>query len=549
MANKSVDDLADDLRDALTDDGDKGLQVPQSRDPEDKFLKVSNNVHGLVKNAVKETIDALGPATVTEADREKIRQDILASPEHRTHIEQMTQDVVAAATAVSDQRRDDILSNSGAPGDTRSVESLAGESYGYLRGTVGKKRQVDLYDVMAHLQSTRTVGNDLLEQWREAGENVGMCNTILESAGQGNAWRPFGGARTIRDLDCWPAYEKLHGSVMQEVSRAMSTEATGAGAEFIPSILTSNLDDRIRVVPKVFDRHPSFQMSDKVITNPFNLSGLTFYIAEEATAEDAAAIRASTLGTADTTWTARTYAVRSVLSMEMDEDSVIQMMPLLRSEIARAEDDMLENSYINAEFESAPADHFDGSVTAVDDVRLGFDGYRAAAFDNSTGDNRVNLAGGTIEANQILAVRKGMAQYGTQLDRLHMVVSFSGLSHLWGIDQVETMDKFGAEATIKTGTIVQIYGMPVFTSQFLVDTMTAAGADTGSGSFTSFLIVWNGAFIRGQRRGLEISAIWNPETLQRTMVGFERFDVQTPHTPATNPVVGMGFNVTTNARS
>lgn len=547
MANETTEvvELAKSLQDAVSPNPDPGVQVLPPSSEQERFLKVSSGVQNMAVRAVQEAVDKLGGVTVSSDEREAIRKEVLADPEFRAIGEEMCKDAVAAATAAASQAR----LESSSPEDSRSLESHATESFEGLRNSIGKSRAVTIEDVMDDLHATSSGNNEALRLYRKYGEQVTICDAILRSRATGPSFRPFNDAKSVRDLRCYKDFVKYRDIVWQGAERAMSTGAAGEGAEFIPTILTSNLDDRVRVVPKVFERHATFQMVNQVVTNPFNLSGLTFFIAREATLEDAPTIRASTMGTSDTTWTAQTYGVLTRLSMEMDEDSVISMMPLLRNEIERAQDDMLENGYINGEFETLPSSHFDGVVVSNDDIRLGWDGYRAAAFDNSTGDNRVDLGGSTIEANKIIAVRQGMERYGTDVGRLFMLVSFSGFYQLLGIDQVETVDKFGDGATIRTGSVANIYGMPVFVSQFLSETMETDGTDDGTSATTAFLIVWDGAFIRGERKGLEVAAVWNPETLQRTLTGHERFDVQTPHTPASNAVVGMGFNVGTDPRS
>jgi hypothetical protein len=120
-----------------------------------------------------------------------------------------------------------------------------------------------------------------------------------------------------------------------------------------------------------------------------------------------------------------------------------------------------------------------------------------------------------------------------------------GLIKMLGLAEVITVEKYGPLATIVTGQLASLDGIPVVVSEHMRDDVAATGVNTGVGPNTlSNLVLANRrAWIRGVRRAPTIKTKEDIETDQLIAVVTWRGDFQRVlGTAETHTVQGRNFS-------
>jgi hypothetical protein len=110
-----------------------------------------------------------------------------------------------------------------------------------------------------------------------------------------------------------------------------------------------------------------------------------------------------------------------------------------------------------------------------------------------------------------------------------------------------TLDKFGPQATILTGQVGSVHGVPVIVSEHIRENLNASGIHDGITETKTYnLCVNRNEWAMGQRMALDVEvddSVYR-ETFQRVMVAFMREDFQHIGDAATNDDTAISYNVT-----
>ena len=124
-----------------------------------------------------------------------------------------------------------------------------------------------------------------------------------------------------------------------------------------------------------------------------------------------------------------------------------------------------------------------------------------------------------------------------------LIVSPEALyENLFGLDEVITIDKFGPQATILSGQLASIFGMPIVVSRFMSADLAATGKYTGSGSTTGMLVVSRESWNIFARRGIQIAQEQDITSGAYNMVATERLTFDSLDA-STVKNVAFGFNL------
>jgi HK97 family phage major capsid protein len=230
-----------------------------------------------------------------------------------------------------------------------------------------------------------------------------------------------------------------------------------------------------------------------------------------------------------------------VFSEELSEDSIIPVMPLVRRNIVIAIATAIEQAIINGD---TTGSHQDSDVTVATDARKAWMGYRKCAQSSA----KVSLS--TFTGDTLMSVRKAMGKYGVNPGDLALVVGISGYMQLLNLRDaqnnqlVTTLEKYGSGATILTGELARIYGIPIIVSEHMRETLNATGVYDGSTTTkTILLIVYKPGFLIGNRRMLTIKSAEDITTDQTVLVATQRLAFAPIYSAATDYTVGLGYNI------
>jgi len=354
-------------------------------------------------------------------------------------------------------------------------------------------------------------------EFQKKWDDIYIVGSLLKSAGQ---------ISDFRELSLWKSYEAL--MKRSELAKAMDTATAGAGAEWIPTGFSAELIDKVQLALKVAAIHPRVPMP----RSPFEIPGKKgFSTARLAT--EGSAVTESTVATRKITLSAKKLMVYVPFTYELEEDSIVALLPVIKADIVNALARGIENATING-------DSGDADITAADDVRKAWKGYRA----HTLAAAKLDMA--TFNVSALRKLRKLLGIYGSDVNELCWIVSLSAESQMRGFAELQTIDKYGQRATILTGEIGKIDGIPVITSEFVREDLNASGVYDGvTTDRTMILLVRRDGFIYGDRRQVLVETDKDIKKQTNDIVASQRLDFQPRYDATTETIVGIGFNIST----
>ncbi|MCG3177499.1 MAG: hypothetical protein MOGMAGMI_02473 [Candidatus Omnitrophica bacterium] len=347
--------------------------------------------------------------------------------------------------------------------------------------------------------------------------------------------------RAPNELKCWEPYKKLAGELC---GRAMNTSDDSA---FVPTGFTDSLIDTARIDRRIPGLVNQFSLARSPLTLPVGSDlGLPVKIAEPTT-DTAQKIPAQDPATGSVTFDATTYGVRVPFSEEFDEDSIVTAEEYIRSRIAKCMVDGLETGIINGD---TAATHQDTAVvTAANDIRKLWLGFRGLAFDNSATYDCAETSIGAADFEQgdvVRTVAKLDDAYKSDPSKVILIFSvgamYAALSNSADWDAFLTLDKIGPQAINVTGEFGSLYGHPVVTSAYISKTLAATGLGTSTSTYTGIVAFNRDAWALAVQRAVTLTTIYDAETLQYKVIGHSRADFRA-YRPS-DKVSAFGYKIT-----
>lgn len=369
--------------------------------------------------------------------------------------------------------------------------------------------------------------DELTFEWQRACDDFYLTNFLLKAAGKG----PLAKSSIV--------VQRL-GHLTNELRKAMAG-ATTVGLEFMPRELSRSLIEFIRLELRVAALHDRVTMTSDVFDLPLEGADVLPYLAAEAltdnTSTESEKIGARTPATAKVTLDSQKLAVRTVWSSELDQDSIISVSDYVRRKLAQALANGVEDATINGDSAGA---HMDSDVTAATDHRKAWNGYRNLALSAASVD------GGNTAATlvNLRAVRRAMGKYGINPAKLAWVVGIKTYNDLMNISEVTTVEKYGSQATILTGELARVDGIPVIVSEFQREDLNATGVHDGiTTNRTVAQLVHRDAFVYGDRLSVTVKSAEQIETDQLIVVTKQRVDFKPTQDATTQKIVGRLYNL------
>lgn len=287
--------------------------------------------------------------------------------------------------------------------------------------------------------------------------------------------------------------------------RALDSTTAAAGDEWVPTTLSSQVIERINLPLRVAGLFPTITMP----SNPYDIPGLGVARvrggkATEQTADTGqTAFKKITPGTRKITLTAGKFASTMLVSKEAQEDSLIPVLPFMQQEMVDFLTADIEDCILNGD---GSGGHQDSDVTDADDPRRVFDGLRLMGLAQAGTRSDVSSASALTVAH-LRAARAKMGKYGLDLGNLASVVGITSYFDLLDDTSVVTIDKFGQGATILTGQLGSVDGVPIIVSEYVRNNLNASGVYDGATTTETFaVVVHRQGFLNGVRR--EMTMQW-----------------------------------------
>lgn len=360
--------------------------------------------------------------------------------------------------------------------------------------------------------------NDAEKEIRDFADNAYITATLLRTNPQ--------------NLKMWQGFKASNTALRKAMDTATATE----GAEWIPTTLSTNLVEKYRLEARVPGLFTEIQMPRNPFKLPTNLADMTFYLIPESTSDEPSKTPSTALTTGDLTLTAKKLRARSIWSEELDEESIIPLLPAVKNNIAKSAALAVEDAILNGD---TTATHMDSDVTDTKDHRKIWKGLRKLALANSWSADL-----GTFDKDTTRGLLTKMAKYGITPSDLAWITGPTCYNKLRGLAELLTVDKYGPAAVILTGEVGRYYGSPVIISEKTRQTLNATGYYDGSTvDNTELTVVNRRGFIIGNRGNWRLTVDFDNDVDQYVLnVRFKK-DFIPIYAIATEPIVATGFNV------
>lgn len=275
---------------------------------------------------------------------------------------------------------------------------------------------------------------------------------------------------------------------------ALAGAAAGTGDEFLPT------ETAEEIIGLVYERNfarqsfPSVSMSRDTLKMPKITGSVTFAGHSLTDVEAGTAGAESRNVTAEVTLEMKTLIANIPIGNRLVAYGVQGIMPAIRDDIASRlafnEEQMILNGDTETGGTPAYADNINGyydgtnntgGVNASNNTHLlQFDGLRKLASATS-----INAGGNALEAADIRSAIAGLGVYAQNRDELLLIVPRSVEADMLGWTELQTIDKYGPQATIISGEIGKVYGIRVVATSALPDgVLNASGVNPSDGTGT-----------------------------------------------------------------
>ena len=316
------------------------------------------------------------------------------------------------------------------------------------------------------------------------------------------------------DLTLWKHLQKAPSFLRPAITKAFNDTA-GEGGDWIPDQFAAdmyyNLEEQIQLPRIVADNLPRQQIDRNTVLVPRMSRGGRPYLKGTVTSDNPAQFQASTVSTSQKSITCKGLAVRYVIDDQAAEDSAVLAVPTLSRQIVMDLNDAMEDALINGDSAATHQDDIANwnirsrwgasGLGGSSDHRRGFIGLRAAAFDRSS---TVDQGASTYALSDFLEAKSSMGELG-MMDMICIASPEAVLANLLSMSEVKTIDVFGPQATVRTGQIASIAGVPIIMSRFMSADLNASGLyDNVTVNKTGLLFVHTASWRIFERRGITV---------------------------------------------
>lgn len=411
----------------------------------------------------------------------------------------------------------------------------------------GNLKSADHQRIWTYLQAPinyEKSGSDgeLIKALRQASDRVVLLDAYFRGIQrQGN--KRYNG---VQSLKAWKEYVDILGMLDPQLVKAMSSESTGYGDEWVPEFQSAELYDFYRLEARIENYFPHFDMPTNPYTWPTKSSGASLYRAGEAAVNNPDEITKSRFGTSKVTFNAETFAVAIPCSPELSEDSIVNIASEIQREMAITGAHGYESLVINGDNTATHRDTQAGYTAANPETYE--DGLRYIAVDRSATLNTQSTtanygdASSAFAAKDVRYLRQLMGVYGRRPSECFYITSLTPFFYMMNFAQNEQPGNYGGNATWVSGDLNMFDGCAVEVTGEMVETLGEAGIYDSASTHKGILCANKTAFKVGERRGVTIEYEKNIRTQQMTFVATFRKSFQCM-APTTQDPVAYGYNI------
>jgi transcriptional regulator with XRE-family HTH domain len=326
-----------------------------------------------------------------------------------------------------------------------------------------------------------------------------------------------------------------------------STQA-GFGDEWVPTLMSAQLWRTIRLEALVLPLFMQFDMPSQPFDYPTESTDPTLYTVGEAADESQLVLTGgpftdSKIGTDKTTFSAGKLGAISYWSEEQEEDGIIASEPQFRDQYALSFAHGLDEALISGD-ESTGSSNIsnDGGAIGATSRFLVVDGLRHESLITTAADSRDAGALTIDDFGSTQSLMGTGGKFGVN-PRDQAFILDTGVWHKAKLlSEVLTLDHFGSAATILTGQLGSLFGVPLIVSENygLTDASGKISSTGNNNTKGSFMCINKRGIMVGWRRRPRVRVVGLPGADARYIVGSARFDIGFKEAG----MVGLSYNIT-----
>jgi hypothetical protein len=189
------------------------------------------------------------------------------------------------------------------------------------------------------------------------------------------------------------------------------------------------------------------------------------------------------------------------------------------------------------------ATHQDTDIAAVENhPAKAFKGFRKLAL--AVAGLKSDISTNGLDEANLRAIRKLLKKYALNPRLLTWLASPTSTLQMQAIANVSTLDKYGPRATILTGELAALFGIPIVGSEAVREDVDATGVNGASGNTKSTVqLVRLDRFLTGRRREWTVEVDMDKRTQKNAIIASFRKAFTPIEVPsAAIPTVAIGYN-------
>jgi len=292
-------------------------------------------------------------------------------------------------------------------------------------------------------------------------------------------------------------------------AKALASTSANAGDEWVPTFASAELWRDVHLETAVAAALERVNMP----TNPYTLPTLDLDATWKYASAENTAVTASDVNTGNATLTAVKVMSEQDFSTETTEDSIIPVVPAIRSSLVRRAAQTIDDLIVSGDTETGGTGNvnLDDAAPTAGDVFLALNGMRKFCIVTNTG--QVSNVAAALTTTNFTTIRGLLGRYGARPSDLRIVAGQSTLNTMYDIASVRTLDTYGPNATIVQGELARFFGIPILPYEAIPlltsDKVEADGkaSTTASNNTLGWILVFNRTGWRlGFRRELVIES-------------------------------------------
>jgi len=345
------------------------------------------------------------------------------------------------------------------------------------------------------------------------------------------------------DMKLYSHLQKAPGFMKGAVNKIFSDSAS-VGGEWIPDEFKTELYQTFQVPRGLRALLPTVNMERETLLIPKLSRGGRPYI-KGVGSDSLTSYTHSTIETAQKTVRAKGLATLMNIDDAAGEDSAFAIIPALSKQIAQDLEDAFEDAMLNGDTNDPHQDDISNwnlrerwgssGLGGSSDHRKLFLGMRAAAADKSTTSA---ITGTELSFADFMAAVGLMGELAVG-NKVCVVSPEALVANFLQLDQVVTLEKFGPQATILTGQLASLAGIPIVMSRFMGADLESTGLFLNSGdkNKTGYVIFNTDSWYQYLRRQITIESDKNIASGVIQLVATMRSTMDSPDADATKNVV------------